>query len=67
MYKLAWLNSPSVLFIDNVESLFLSRTDILGRDSVGTGIGFLYYNILDKIFSVIFLFWLVATTAFTAL
>ncbi len=48
LFKLAALNGPSIIFIDEVDSLFKSRSNSDGSDSTGNGLVQLF---LDKVSS----------------
>jgi len=55
MFKIAQLNGPAVLFIDEVENLFASRSDPSGKDSAGDGIVQLFLDLTTNNPKVIFI------------
>jgi SpoVK/Ycf46/Vps4 family AAA+-type ATPase len=55
MFKLAQLNGPSILFIDEVESLFTARSDVSGNDTLGDGTVQIFLDLLSNHQNVFFI------------
>lgn len=47
LFKIAQLNGPSIVFIDEVEALFQSRSGSDGKDNVGTGLVQLFLDMVS--------------------